>query len=736
MRFSIIKIIAMILALLSVPSLAFGQEATKLPIMGVWVWNSNDLLGNNYREKIDKMAIEYPYDLIISFLRFRDYEITSDIVHDRVKDLSVYAKGKGIGIAADIDVRNARKVFMEKYPEELQQMLRIKSVKIGIKRIVFTPIDLSDHYSDGNLTHHKSVKSVLKRVYAYRQSKEGIDAKTMIDITNECKVLCATADSLVIELPSIVKEGISNISALVTFSHLYPDIFSPHLLSFQRKLIHQYSDVSLAGVCKDEWGFPPYFPRYYKQGYTDYWYSQSFEETYKKSTGHELLLDCLLMAQPFRNKTTERQSAVNAYTRLGRERNVKIEKDYYQAVKETFGKDAFVTVHSTWWPYPDKNESKKNGLDWWATKRDLAQTDEVVPFAVRTALCKKWGSPVWYNMYYKQDLQNQIWGSALAGGRLNYLSFDNLNRKDLLEAENKVHLLNYISHSPLDCPIAVVFGHQNAMNWAGKGFEKVGMELVDSLWNAGYPTDLIPTSEIENGGLRVDTEGYLCYGKQKYIAMMLYQPQFENKAIAEFFRKVKLTKTALFFVGDWTVDSKGRTINTSALLRSDHFLKCEESNAFHVVLDKIVEKNVKKQSPASEILDNTYFKLRDFNHTSIMPSTTGFCRLIDGTYIKIAGTDHAEGDPITDFMVDDVLVKVKANGVVGVRFDKKKKLISMAAGDLMKFDAGGLKITLSEKCNLALERIPNGKWVGFIQHKDGIIPPELLSITDNWTIIK
>lgn len=734
MSFSKVKIVTMMLAFMSAPSFCFGQTSQKLPVMGVWIWSPYDLLGNKYKARIDEMSANYPYDLIISFLRFPNYEITSDTVHNKVKDISIYAKAKGIGIAADLDIRNARKTFMEKYPDELQQMIRIKSVKAGTQRIVFTPIDLSDHYSDGYITHHKSVASKLKRVYAYRQSNGNIDPKTLIDITYKCKILCSTADSLIVELPPKIGKGASDFSAIVAFSHLYPDVFSPHLLSFQRELIQQYADVPLAGVCKDEWGFPPYFPRYYKQGYTDYWYSPSYDAAYKERTGRELLFDCLLMSQTIKGKITERQVAVNNYTRLGRERNIVIEKDYYNSVKKIFGKDAFVTVHSTWWPFPDKNESKKNGLDWWATKRDLAQTDEVVPFSVRTALCKKWGSPVWYNMYYKSDLQNQIWSSALAGGRLNYLSYNLLNKNNLLKAENKVHLLNYISHSPLNCPVAVIFGHQNALNWAGTGFEDVGMELVDSLWHAGYPADLIPTSEIENGSLKVDAEGYVCYGKQKYAAIVLYQPQFENNGTADFFKNVK-SKTSLFLIGNWKNDCNGNLVKTEKML-SDKFIKRDNENIVSSILNEMVKRNIRKNSPALGILDNTYFKLRDFNHLSVVPSTSGFSRLIDGTFIKIAATNNPEGDPIFDFMADDYPVKVEARGVVAVRFNKKGSLIAMAAGDLSSFDAGNLKITLFKKCNIALEKNTKGKWIGYIQSEDGIIPPELLNITYKWKIIK
>ena len=62
-------------------------------------------------------------------------------------------------------------------------------------------------------------------------------------------------------------------------------------------------------------------------------------------------------------------------------------------------------------------------MDWWAVKRDLAQTDEEIPFCVGTALSKKWNSPFWLNMYYNTDIEayrQRLWKYAVSGGRMNF----------------------------------------------------------------------------------------------------------------------------------------------------------------------------------------------------------------------------------------------------------------------------------------------------------------------------
>src|SRR5690606_25185888 len=112
-------------------------------------------------------------------------------------------------------------------------------------------------------------------------------------------------------------------------------VFAPHLLDFQREVLEKYADLPLAGACKDEWGFPPYYPRFYTEDSRDFWYSSHRADAYKQRTGgRDLLSDCLLMAFPIKGKEEERQLAVNHFERMSYERNVEIEADFYDAVKE------------------------------------------------------------------------------------------------------------------------------------------------------------------------------------------------------------------------------------------------------------------------------------------------------------------------------------------------------------------------------------------------------------------
>ncbi|MGD9930804.1 MAG: hypothetical protein AB7U05_12345 [Mangrovibacterium sp.] len=713
-----------------------------LPVIGVWVWGQRDLEPDGYKQAIDHLSTNSPFNLIVPFLRFHDKELLDDEVYTRVKLAAEYAVENNIGLLPDLDVRSARRAFQKQYPDEMQQMLRIREVALsetGSSIVALRSIkDLNDHYSGGNIPKYNSIESSLLRVYGYQKTPEGINPKSIKEITSKCELLYSSDDSLTVQLPVGEPDKYTHASVMASFTLFYPDVFAPHLLKFQRDILKRYADLSIPGVCKDEWGFPPYYPRYYAEGASDFWYSEHRAKEYAKITGgRDLLADCLLMAFETQGMERDRQVVINHFRQMSFHRNTEIENDFYDAVKEYFGPDAAVTVHPTWWPYPDLNEFKKNGLNWWAAKRDWAQTDELVPFGVRTALCKKWDSPVWYNMYYTARLSDQVWGSALAGGRINYLRYYSLFKPDIMRAENRIRLLNYISESPLDCPVAVVFGHTSAMNWASEGFNDVGMKLINKFWNNGFPADLIPTSEIENGSLIVDDQGWIRYGSQKYAAVVLYNPEFEGKATSDLFKKASGGKTTILRMGEWNYDFDGNPVNVMEYLPKDMVMVSSIQLAFENVLSEMKRRKIEVQTPATAVLDTSFYTLRGYEHESYFPANTGQSRLIDGTHLFIGGTKQVSGDPITgDFKVNGFDVSVDAVGVVGIRLNKQGMLEALAASELSYIKAGDFSLSLNEPMDIALWRNADGEWYGVIQ-SDSVtqVPGELLELTRNWDFL-
>ncbi len=712
-----------------------------LPVMATWAWNEVQFEPDGYRHMLDLYRDHSAYNVITTTLRVAKREITDQEVHDQIKRAAAYARQQSMALAMDLDVRLARSAFRKAYPGECQEMLRLREVDLPESGTVVLTIPSAtprDHYTS-QTTPYVPLSGRLVRVYSYASGPKGIEPDTLQDITARCKLKDATAKKVTIEIPSDGTTAGRKACAIVSFTHFAAAVFAPHLLEFQRRIIEQYADVELAGVMKDEWGFPPSFDGCPAKN--DFWYSKFRAVAYAARTGgRNLVRDCLLMYLGERGRERERQAAINHFLEMSWQRNAAIENDYHRATKAVFGPAAFVGTHPTWWPYPGMREFKKNGLDWWAAKRDVAQTDEVTPYCVRTSLAKKWGSPVWYNMYYSataNDYPRELWSAALGGGRINYHPLYPRKRSDrerttallrgeLNRGDCRVRLLNFISKAPLDCPVAVVFGHACAMNWAGPAYDDVGIGMTDQLWRAGFPADLIPSSEIREGALKVDDDGYVRYGPQRYAALILYHPEFERPETAAFFQQAARGKTVLYRVGDWTTDFDGDAFDGNSALPSRMTAREDSSVCTAEVIARLRERGIPSQTPAQTTA-------RRFGRQLCAPPQSGRSRLIDGTHIFVSGQQRASGDSIQDtFDVEQQKVTIDAVGVAAVRLDQHGKLDALAAGGLKHLRLGDVVISLERRADIALWRNEQGTLRGVLQDWQGPIPSCLTAITNRW----
>ena len=292
-----------------------------------------------------------------------------------------------------------------------------------------------------------------------------------------------------------------------------------------------------------------------------------------------------------------------------------------------------------------------------------------------------------------------------------------------MRANARIRLLDCITRTPLDCPVAVIFGHAAAMNWAGPHFNDVGLALTDALWRAGQPADLIPSSEITSGALRVGKDGWLQYGSQRYAAAVLYHPEFESKETAAFVRRIAKGPTAIWRVGEWTRDFAARPFapRLPQQLKSGR----DAADCATQVLAHLRERGVVAQTPASDTIG--------WDVKTAAPPRAGQCRLIDGTVIWLAGAERLAGDAIEiNQPVNGHTITAKAAGVLAVRLDKSGQLEALAAGGLSRFQGGGVDLQLDPPLDLALWRDAGGRWQGVVQDCAGPIPPVMLQLTTAW----
>jgi hypothetical protein len=344
-------------------------------------------------------------------------------------------------------------------------------------------------------------------------------------------------------------------------------------------------------------------------------------------------------------------------------------------------------------------------------------------------------------MYYADNLadyERSVWTHALAGGRINYhpLYPDRGEYADrdlellkgvLMRAESRVRLMNYISKTPLDCPVAVIFGHACTMNWAGPAYDDVGMELVDSLWRLGFPADLIPSSEISSKQLHIDENGGISYGQQKYAAVVLYHPEFEEPPTAEFFTRAADGPTRLFRIGNWTQDFNAQDFDGNASLPGSMMVLDDIHPLIPELIKTLENQGIARQTP-STVFPESHFP------SSSSPPPSGFCRLIDGTVIQVAGKENVSGDAILSTReINGHQITFDAIGVAAVRLSKEGAVEAMAAGGLKSFKGPGLEITLDERIDLALWLNENGKLEGVVQGWEDDLPLQLLELTRDWS---
>lgn len=714
------------------------------PVIGAWFWDDATLEPEGYKTFLDAAAAHAPYTLLTTSLRISKGEIVDPPIREQIGKAVRYADSLGLNVAFDLDVRLARRAFRERYPHELQEELVLKTVDLpanGAAEVSFEGKDLADHMT-GNAVPYLCLTSRLVRVFAYARDAGEVEPHSVRDVTSEG--VRATTDGpakLTVTVPSNVGRVACVIAAHTYFT---PDAFAPHLLAFQREILRQFASLPLAGVLKDEWGFPPDYTG--NPAHDRYWYSEAFARVYAdQSGGRDLVRDALLMFIGEKGRERERQAAINRYRRLCRERHAAIEDDYYRAGKAAFGTALFLGTHATWMPYPGTHEFRKNGLDWWHARRDIGQSDEATPYPCRTSLAKRWGFPLFYNQYYSpktEDYARELWATALAGGRVNVhplyprsdLSLQDsqlaMMQQAWMRGLCRLRMLDFITRAPLDCPVAVVFGHACAMNWAGPSYDRVGLDIASALCAAGYPADLIPSSLAAASALRFDADGYVCLGPQSYRAVVLYQPEFGDEMELAFFERAARGPSALFLVGEWTRDSEARPLEALARLGGGVRAYRDNAACADAVKRFLAEAGVARITGWSDRL-KAWGQPESVTHAA--PPMDGHSTLTDGTYVRVAGVENPAGDPIKETITwQGHTLSVDAVGMVAMRFTPDGKVAALAAGGLKNLQTAGLEILMPERADVALVRDADGNWHGVVQGLTGPLPATLLSLTPHW----
>lgn len=550
-----------------------------------WKWN-DELLD-------EKVLEEKAYD-IIKRSTFRDIAIAphsmtkpeasfhSPVMQALVRKVNEIFTANGRRVIIDADMRHPLEYgsFFEKAPEKFVYQARLYQLDLdqdGKAEIQVAKEDRTKHTSFNHLFGLSKVSSLEAHI-------AGAWCFTALDdLYFESETVCDLKNLSALEqrddaLFWVINAGTENAGkrAIAYIQHKMPgpDRLSDEYLQCQMELIESLRDIPLFGITTDEWGIPQII----ESGVTPSLYmTEETRRLYREHCGRDLYNDLLYFHySPVDDRGTS-IFVVNKYIETLRARITQGDAMIYDKIKEVFGKDAFVGFHPTWYcaPYGFAVETMHNGMDWWQVKRDYSQTDERVMMPIRLAMARGASQPIWYNMWYSQrtlDIRTyykETWVNARFGGRTDYLGYEcyepgvvyTFREKGRLEMlslmDESVIRLNDFQKTLPDSRVLMVFGMEGFTNWQVydhgvtaispnmKGHREA-LLLAGGIFEQNVLLDLVPTSEIDRGTLRVE-DGKIKYFDHDYDAIVVAYPNGITADALDFIKTcAKLTKN---FIG-------------------------------------------------------------------------------------------------------------------------------------------------------------------------------------------
>ena len=159
------------------PNQEHNAIKTSWPGIGCWFPMAEEFKPEGYKRFLDLHAKHSAFKLLTTSIRY-PVEVTDPKVHAQFKAAAEYARSLGIGIVMDLDAPFARPAFAEKYPDELQGIVRLRDVALkdaGEVSLAVAPLNGGNYgfYATG----FDSVAGRLLRVYSYAPAgPQGIES--------------------------------------------------------------------------------------------------------------------------------------------------------------------------------------------------------------------------------------------------------------------------------------------------------------------------------------------------------------------------------------------------------------------------------------------------------------------------------------------------------------------------------------------------------------------------------
>ena len=579
---------------------------SKNPVIFYWKWKEEAIeganLGNNLRDMISRFSFDLLY---VSFHHLGRAFDDDDLLKTTARCEKILAE-HGRKLLLDIDIRREFESFSRKYPGVDSFMTRFVEIMLDENGTGVLKLPNIVRQRAGNKLAASGNDYVLKAWAIEDMGENYYDPATLSDITDKVGLINEDKNGdgnwiTSYKVEAGKENGKKKAVIFPAFRYALPNPFSPEFYEYYSYLFKKAEHLKLGGAAADEYGYSAviegedgmFFTRHFP-------YTHDLSLEYGKKAGKALEEDMLHLAYaPFGNEGAALRT-INFYLQTIRDVMRQNNDWFYYKTKEVFGGDAFVGVHPTLWGDPTNFtiDILLNGIDWWEVRRDYAQTDELVLIPIRLALAHKWGGKVWYNMWYSQNTllmdtyYHETWNSARFGGRTHYLGYEcpneygvlPLKNPGLLEAvnemEQEVAKIDVFQESHPDSRVLIVFGMEAVSNWRLNGhtdgclrrlrgnLSKV-LKFTQSLFKSGYLCDLVPSTEIVNGDVKL-VNGKAVYGTQVYDAVIYLLPECMDGRVMELISEYASSNGKLIINGVCRYSNTGEQVKDdfSGLLNS------------------------------------------------------------------------------------------------------------------------------------------------------------------------
>lgn len=577
---------------------------TKNSTIMTWKWE-DITLSMDMEAEIEELSSRFSPSMLCISLHWVHKSFDDTELQHKIKECQYYLEQKGIRLIVETCPRNEAAGFYRDYPEESAaylahyETLTLDENGFGEKEL---PVETISHY--WRLSSEYGIEKIDSALCftpgAEYMTYEPDTLRPLQDVSLEH---CGDFNRIT------VRAGKENAGRTAYVSLLtrqpIPDLASDRLPDYFRKMagILKNTSPSIGGTFSDEWGYDVILKISEPNPYDDnnlfirhLPVSRAFAAKYAaRFPGFSLKEDFFHFQYAPAGDPASRIAAINRYFTVYRSITEKNDKDMFEITREFFGEDAFYGVHPTWWGSVDSLnfEFFKNGFYWWNARRDIAQTDELVAMPIRTALSHKWGSSIFYNMWYSMGTRkietyyHDTWNSVRFGGRTHHHSYRCPNEpvvlelagegllESLEEMEKKVRMIDDLQKAAADCRVLVLFGMEAVSNWAlSLGYDE--QKLLTPPWTPQNPKldsvlntanklfdsclcDLVPTSEVTDGSLFVQENALPRYGTQSYDAVLLFYPECMTQKCYEFLEA--LDKNRLIVCGGASLYADGTPLS-------------------------------------------------------------------------------------------------------------------------------------------------------------------------------